>query len=1282
MNIPKKIAHIFALIFLAALLSSCSEGCVEPDEFDAQTITIESKPNQIYGSYDPLVGGQRVDWNDYGLRSNGKEFLFQITGSWMSLQGQGAGQADLDYLPRCNICAKQTGVDNCICFSGQTPVAELDPSGNPYTKSTDGITNLDCANSATDQDDALRCTCTQQHGEATDYGIEHFPRDLLNKDQTPKRADFQNNCKYDRGMGAYVALWGVRGVTPPTRVYHLLSQETICNVTLNSQGQCVDKNGNDMTRYVFSSANDRIFMKDDGDGNVGIDLNTGNDVYHSANEFMRTIMYDTYYSDNFGYYNVQILRGVGNEHDSGLLEYLVSLVEDALLGEVNDDGVRDDGIIRFMYLAVVQDSGFIMATQMSLIFYITLFGAAHLWGLVEMNKKEVMTRMLKIALVVFFVSPQSWYFYDTIVVAFFKDSADYLVTMFMSLADANIDPTSSIKIAQMDRVSDVSSATRFSYVDTIIRNLMSSATAKKIAGLLFSDFFGILYIPAIYALIFAFIVVMLIIARNYAILLIKLIFVLSIGPIFMVFTLFSKTSGYFRNWLGYVAGRSFEMIILFIVLYLFLTLIDKNFTEMLYYRVCGEKWGIGPVRITILKTSELNRSLGEWLMYFTTISGLLFVMYDIMDRLPNVVSALFALKIGGESASSGVQTFATGEYAKRAYSAAASAKGAFRNVTGLAAYAAGGLGKKVLSPALSLGADVVTSGLRASGVSGLYNSVTSAMPNGVASGMMNRAFESANAGGGAQGELATRAAFMNAMQDKMRKEPAKMVAMGVDNKTLNKFLDQKLVNDPMKGYIAQAAQDMRALPTGEIPLGKDAEKYVKDRALAMAKDNMTDSSYAKAEELLKGDGMKNLMKNSSALSAHEAAKAFAGNKADEDRYRAHMAQVQANEAKKGEEAKKSPIALGMGRLASNAYHGLMNTNDRNPGRMQDGFEKALDRRKQLDAKERARAKRRESEAHKPWYKRSMGLENPMGSEAQNKRAARRDEISRMTEDARRNTFRSQLRDGKGDKDQQAYYKAELAKMAKNDAYKLATGYSDTRKNREEMLKNFGKDQDRSLFEQAEMLAHLNKLSGHEGEDPREALKKATQDPKDMYGTKLDSEEADKFREAQKDAKTKEAEEKARKDAMGKDHSKDREELVSEIKKAKEELNAVEKASGLVATEFKVEFGASIGDALIKEVDLGLKAGNITLGKKEEGKVDMTKVAGIEAGNKQMQGQIKVAKMGVKMKQMEIDQLKATGGDKDEILALEKEVLKMNNDMSRITSELAKQEAIVKDLMGA
>ncbi|MBM3580028.1 MAG: hypothetical protein FJX34_04585 [Alphaproteobacteria bacterium] len=1253
MNLTKKISQILALIFLVSPLLSCTSGCVEPDEFDAQTLTIEAKPGQIYGSYNPLTGGQRVDWDDPSLRSNGDMFLMTVSGTWTSLHGVGMNDTGLNQLPVCTTCAKRTGVPNCICYSGQTPTAERDNSGQLYTKASDGITNLNCASSASDQDDPVRCSCTTQHGLATAYGVYHISLNLLNKDETTKKADDQSNCRFTQGIGAYVSLWGNRGVTTPKRAYHLFSEEQTCPIVRNSQNKCIDENGRDRTAWIFRSANSRIFMKDDQSGNDGSDTNTIDDIYHNGNEALKDVMYDKYYSDNYGRYNLTILRGVGSAREIGLLEYVVRIVEDKLLGPIGEDGFRTGGIIKFMYLAVVKDTGFAAIVQISLALYIALFGAASLWGLVEMNKKEITSRMLKIGLVMFFISPSSWEFYNEFIVRFFMDGMNSLIGIIMDNVDSNIDPNSMIITTQMDRANDASSATRFSYVDEIIRKLMSEATAKKIVALFFSDFFGVLYIIVIYALIGYFIFVMLWIATKYIANLIKIIFVLALGPIFIVFTLFSKTTDYFRNWLGYLGGRSFEMIILFTILYLFITLIDKNFTEMLGYRVCGYSWGIDRYKhiMTIFRTSGLDRTLPQWLFYFGSIAGFITVTQLLIDKVPTLASALFTINIaggksqGGFAAKPGDSDFYSAKgmrYGKSGLLNAALgvAKSA---VTGIEVPGTGGA-KVGLAPMFSWGMNnVVNPVARASGAAGVWSAFKDKTGLGAAynfaekyapiplppsrSNMIDDVIKNAQKAGFSGNKL--RDKVMEEMQAKIKADPTKMAALGLDAKTVNDRLDRKLLQEPLQAQLKIEAKKMKE--EGRALFGKDAQDYLKGKLIEWAGeqhfskgqylDNISGGSAA-AAKYLDGKDFAKLMDKEASFSAAEAKKAFGGDKLKEGAFRQHLADKEFKDKDK-------------------------------------------------------------------WGSSLSGL---MGGG--------------MSKEEKREAMLDYLRGNEVNDKKRDYFQGKLREMAQDEARKMMKGES-LLIARDKVLDSLTRQDGKSLFEKTAMLTEMNKKMGLGGRDSQADLANMLRREKGvgMFDESTSADMAkrlqnatgeqgkanDAIRELQRQREHDEA--LARVAQGEKEAAANLMKTEEDLKKSQQEKEALGKAAddaakatskeevaSFIPTEFKFDFGASIGDALMKEADVGLHAGNVLLGvaKGKDGSVDPSVLMSMKINSNQLHSKMTLGRIDLQIKTIELDQAKKAG-NKDETARLEKEIVDLSKEMSARELALDKLDGQIADL---
>jgi len=1008
----------FVVMGFTAIVSGNNDGCVEADEFDVESFTVEAKPTNdgIDGTYDAINGGQNAQWHETGLKSNGDEFLIQIGGGWTPWNGSELTNSKLTEMPRCDFCAKKISPPspNCLCYkytsdgitySGTNPLRSgNDPNIRSIPTAEKGIDgevqSVDCTTTA-NQNLPNSCSCTNDaanYGTALDLNTYHFPLNYANKDEAVKTPDMQTTCKYDRGMGLYMGLFGSRGTEVPLRLYHLFSTYEICNIKRNSNGKCLAGDGTDMTRYIYTSPNKRIFLKDDHAGNYGTDTSTADDEYHGPNEYVKFKVYDNYYDDNYGKYQISILRGVGraNGYDDGLLEFLVSLVEDTMLGEVDANGDRQGGIIEFMYKSIVQDTNFIRVVQISLGLYIALFGAAHMFGMTEWSKQEVMSRILKIALIIFFTSPTSWYFYNKIIVGFFKDSMDYVVAMMMSLSDSNIDPTSMTVISQMDRAANTSNATRFSYIDVMIKKLLSVATAKKVFGLFFGTYYGILLIPATYAVIAYFIYVMLWAAVAYTINIMKIIFVLSLGPIFICFTLFSHTASMFKSWLGYLGGRSFEIIMLFSVLYSFVTLIDQNFTDLLSFRTCVKNYNLAIFTLKILVSDIAGRSLMQWLTMYVMIAGLTFIMRLIMDKIPDISSALFSVNISGAKVRSDGST-GGGAVASHG-SGAAGIMGAVKDVAMAAASGA----FNAAGYAAGKGMEMGRSAMRASGAAQALGNMMSGFPISSPASMYNNmkidsAISSAQKEAASKGltgkeaDAHVRQAANNILQNQMLSKdlndskvsnsmPNKFAITGLDSQAIQARFEQKMVQQPLKDFLKAEAQKLKNQDPDKIPLGKDMRNQLRANAMAWADKNLVGGSAA-VEKYLGKEGreagkaggsafavaardINNVLKSSAELSTAEAAKRFAGSPSLQNKFLQHLQEKEFKRNLRNSEAQssisslpKAETALGktanamrtsvdvaanvLGKkvpnLASRALDGVMRTEARNPKMAQQSF---------------------------------------------------------------------------------------------------------------------------------------------------------------------------------------------------------------------------------------------------------------------------------------------------------------------------------------------------------
>ena len=873
---------ILLLVLILFSISSCDPGCVEADEFDVEEIIVNARPtgDGIVGKYSSKTGGQVAEWHDTGLRTNGEPIKILVGGAWGAWE-QVNNVVALNAAPECKLCFRKEGVNNCICQNGENSIPEKDSANKDKTS--------DCSGSNQDNPDLCSCTKFNNYQTEKDTAINRFnyviALDYQNKDGSLKTPDEQQFCKYRKGVGLYLGIFGTTGVINPSRAYHLFSIEEICDIKRDKEGKCIDTNGSDRAKYLYVSPNNRIFMKDDMAGNNGSDTNTNDDQYHKAKEAIKVIIFDRYYDDNFGYYTLNFISGIQRAQDRGLLEFIVGSVEDVMLGKLNpDSNRREGGIVEFLYKSIVKDSSVMLIIRLCLILYVTIFGIGVLAGVVEISRKEISNRVIKIGLVIFFTTETSWYWYDHIVVNFFKDSMDYIISIFMSFTDQIYgDDTSMVKIAQMQRAESASNATRFSYVDVVIKKLFSIAVTKKIWGLFLVSLFGILYIIVTYFLIAYFVYVSVTAALIYITAMLQLVFVIALGPLFILSSLFNQTSVMFKKWLSFMGARSLEVILLFITFYLFLVLIDKGFMDLLSIKSCTSKLVVGFFSIDILK-AETDRSFVGWIVSFINIGLLIFLLQTIMGKISGVSNAL--LSISGTASRTGSSAF------------------------GSANSSATGLANNIMSDIVSSSYSAIKSGLsgagtvaRALGVGKVLEAIGDAIPfrgprglmrDSIIDGSIKEAMASGKKSGlsGQKLDEHVRKSVTDSLAKQGLENDTKFSMLGINQKSIENRLDQKLVQEPLKKFIKSEAARLKK--EGTPLFGKEMTNQIKENARKWADSNLHDKSSV--ENHLRD--MKGLMKEHGTYTPSEAVKKFSKNSDHRNKYLEHTeAQILKDKAK-------------------------------------------------------------------------------------------------------------------------------------------------------------------------------------------------------------------------------------------------------------------------------------------------------------------------------------------------------------------------------------------------
>jgi len=943
----KSLKKLFILLLLASQIFSCDNSCVDAEEFNIIPVTIDSNMRNmrvgVFGDYNHVSGGQRSEWYDTGLRTNGTKLTLTMTGGWIYTGGTTTtSQAEVDLVPLCTYCSKDitdpNPSQNCIChnYNNQVPRPMIQDNGLPTTCNSGDHANPNL------------CSCFNRGNDYVyRYGVYHQSLNSLkktsNETRESLRGDQQTVCRMNRGMGAYIALWGVNGAQTPTRAYHLYTQQEYCPVPRGPSGEC-EKNGVNVLRYVYESPNNMIFIKDDGLQNnlPTVSTSTPGFQYHGPNEVVKLIVYDGFYDDNAGKYSIFFVGGFGGEKTSFILEYITGMFEDVLLGAKNSEGQRVGGVLEFFYNSVVNNPPFQMTVQFMLVLYIVFFGGSYLMGVIDITRKEVSMVIFKIALIIMFTNPASWSTYKMFVVGTFKDGMDQLMAMIMMATDTATGDSSNLNyIAQGGRAIDGSNATRFSYPDLMMKKYLSPAVAKKLLGVIGDgNIYGILYFYITYALIFYFIYVILLVCSIYILSFLKLILLMGLGPIFISLALFSKTNEMFKSWLAFLGSRAMEMAVLFLVLSPFLMLIDKYFTDLFYYKVCGVQKGIPPLNLIILQTTGLDRSLFEWLLMFIKIATVIFIMQTVLDRVPQIAGQL--ISIGGipnqdTTTKVGYGASGFGLAIGAANSAIFGAIGAVRSTANYAINKSGAVPMMIGGATAIARKTGIASALNAIGKKFPFRGPRTRMRDAVIEGAINEARAEGKSNGlkGKELDQYIRESAMDNLAKRIANDPNKMAMLGVDGKNITKAMDRVLVRDGLKDFLKDRAQDLKA----EGLLGKEMRQQLREDAKEWAKDNLYDSSgVKKVENYLKDRSIRSFLRSNAEYSTSEAAKVFKTNE-ERAKYLEHLEDLKHRNHKKWDDAKRNPINKMFPYMLSRAKHEVVGDVKGNPNLARKNFDR-------------------------------------------------------------------------------------------------------------------------------------------------------------------------------------------------------------------------------------------------------------------------------------------------------------------------------------------------------
>lgn len=610
------------MIFVVIMILSTDNydrGCIRDNGYINSSI-LKASGYRVFGDdYNPDIGGgQQSEWKSTGYKTNGQGLVIDIKGSIFT--------NDLYGIPlimhnRCRVCAKPredkkhlfkvkpgngdsrhyassdedvnnfsiTKIDNCLCtkITGVGGITKSDLNNRPnlnyinIREEPTALTDINycphrietgstSCNTPQPEDIASdsNWSCTDKFyfdknddnnydepGEDIKYNdldLKYINLNYRNNDFTVKDAEYQESCYDEAAFGVSIGIFGPNGGDVPNKTYHLYSEFYL---------QDVDK-------YRYSSPNNVLFQN------------------HVAGEEIKIRFNDGYYRDNLGKYNIYFVEGILDLEFDGIITNIVDTIEGLLVG---------DGTLEATYKRIVGNTVFQTIVRLALILYILFIGFGILSGTMEISRKEFFGRILKICLILFFVSPNSWSWYNGIVVGFFMGSIDTLSGFILGLDF--MDVSSDIVTAELQSSTSNGYASKFAFPDEMIKSFfLSENIFIKLWSLIFSPYniAALLIIVGMYIVMIYFIYVIIKIVIFYLSAITSSIILLSLGPIAFILTINKITSTFFFRWLVYIGSRAMEIVMVFLVLYAFLSIINDKLglygeikpESLLYFESC------------------------------------------------------------------------------------------------------------------------------------------------------------------------------------------------------------------------------------------------------------------------------------------------------------------------------------------------------------------------------------------------------------------------------------------------------------------------------------------------------------------------------------------------------------------------------------------------------------------------------------------------------------------------------------------------------------------------
>ena len=230
-----------------------------------------------------------------------------------------------------------------------------------------------------------------------------------------------------------------------------------------------------------------------------------------------------------------------------------------------------------LFNAFTNSQAYQTAVSAALVLMVVFFGVGFTIGVVQVSFGQVLTRLVKIAVVGAIISPGGWTFFNNYVVTFFADGTDDLIKTVMAIGTGSGPAPAG--------------ATPFYQLDNIVTFILQPQTIILVLGSLFAGGpFALGMGGLLIMCLWSFFKMVVGALQTYAISYVARALILGVAPIFFVFLLFERTKNLFTSWVNALVNLSLRPILLFTFLSFFMVMIQSAATDMLGVELCWSSY--------------------------------------------------------------------------------------------------------------------------------------------------------------------------------------------------------------------------------------------------------------------------------------------------------------------------------------------------------------------------------------------------------------------------------------------------------------------------------------------------------------------------------------------------------------------------------------------------------------------------------------------------------------------------------------------------------------------